>query len=130
MSLETWKKEFYPIEASEEMSAKEAIEHSLRKWKGLRSENLDKHGVDARAEVQYIFGEDSFLAIDGSSCALCVKFLELDENLPWCYHCPLAKTLGRSCGSDGMPYITWMETGNPEPMIKALRKTLKNESSN
>lgn len=37
MSLDTWKAEFYSIPA-EEVAAKDAIQHSLTKWIGLRPE--------------------------------------------------------------------------------------------
>lgn len=39
MSLETWKEEFYPIPA-DEVPESQALAHSLRKWEGLRKENL------------------------------------------------------------------------------------------
>ena len=42
MSIESWKAEFYPTPA-DEASKDQAIAHSLRKWEGLRKENLDRH---------------------------------------------------------------------------------------
>ena len=46
MSLKTWKKEFYPISASRvRKDAIAAIEHSLRKWRGLTKDQMKRHGV-------------------------------------------------------------------------------------
>lgn len=46
MSIKTWKEEFYPVKPRKSMTTKEAIEHSLRKWEGLRKSNLKKHGLE------------------------------------------------------------------------------------
>ena len=35
MSLKSWKAEFYPVTASR-VSKKNALEHSLKKWEGLK----------------------------------------------------------------------------------------------
>lgn len=133
MSLETWKKEFYPSPASSfrKKSWLEAAEHSLKKWKGLREENCDKHNVELDQVGDVVDSHnfsDSFL-IDSGSCALCVRSARyngdfLSNN---CKICPLAKTLGRSCGgiNDGSIFEKYVENGDPEPMILALEKTVQ-----
>lgn len=50
MSIQSWKEEYYPVEVRhllDEGTPEEAeiIEHSLRKWHGLRRDALEKHGV-------------------------------------------------------------------------------------
>ena len=44
MSIESWKAEFYPVEAAE-VSAEDALAHSLKKWQGLQEESLLKHSL-------------------------------------------------------------------------------------
>lgn len=113
MSLETWKKEFYFIDARA-VPVEQAVEHSLRKWIGLRRENLDKHGVSI--EGKRIYGEDGRLFISESSCALCWYYIENH-----CCHCPLYAVLGRPCDSSrSAPYQQFIFDRNPEPMICAL----------
>jgi hypothetical protein len=46
MRLTTWEKEFYPITAEEfekGTNDRALVDHSLRKWRGLRIENLRRH---------------------------------------------------------------------------------------
>ncbi len=45
MSLESWKKEFYPTRAADVKTLDEALTHTERKWEGLRPENLERHGL-------------------------------------------------------------------------------------
>jgi hypothetical protein len=132
MSLDSWKEEFYPIEA-DKVSKKNSIEHSILKWTGLRKENLDKHGIVAIMggyieELEIRNGLD----IDSDSCALCCHYLS-DE----CKRCPITKSRGIKCDSlkdDGTetasPYGHWLWSMDPEPMIQTLLETKKfNERS-
>jgi hypothetical protein len=113
MSLETWKEEFYFVDASE-VPVKQAVQHSLRKWIGLRQENLEKH--DLSIEGKRIYGEDGRLFISESSCALCRYYIE-----DYCCQCPLYAVLGRPCDAGlSAPYQQFVFDGNPEPMIRAL----------
>ena len=51
MSIATWKKEFYsPIS---KCPKSKAAAHSLKKWIGLRPENLAKHGLEAERSFLY-----------------------------------------------------------------------------
>jgi hypothetical protein len=129
MSLDTWKKEFYPVDAYD-VKEKDAIAHSLQKWIGLRAKNLLKHELwrDKR-EICYgdpICVSDS-LDICSETCALCVQYYnELDGYS--CNKCPLVKVLGRPCDQPKGVYshfTMFMRAGDPEPMIRALRCALK-----
>lgn len=124
MSLKTWKKEFYPKAPTKKMTVREALEHSIRKWEGLRPENLERHEV-LRSKYYWLADEanmDTF-DINADSCALCKKFYLMDYE---CTDCPLYQQLGKRCdANDRSPYVIWRTKGNPEPMIKALKKALE-----
>lgn len=136
MSIETWKEEFMPVPASAEMSTLEAIEHSIRKWVGLREENLRRHGL---FQDTYLIGEQGpirhgYIYINNSSCALCVKFLSArySTRVSPCVRCPLYAALGQvGCSSSyytrwqlygvqWSPYDIFLKHGDPEPMITSL----------
>ncbi len=122
MSLETWKKEFYPIPAEKATRTWiTATEHSLRKWIGRTAANLGKHEVHVSAvgniSITDDFSGDCF-PFDCDSCALCQKAV-------YCKGCPLYKYLGMRCDDDRAPYKKLIETSDPKPMIKALRGTLR-----
>jgi hypothetical protein len=124
-NLKAWKKEFYPTRADTRMSKINAVRHSLRKWKGLLPENLDRYNIT----VSFI---NFALPVGGDSCALCQKYYDTsfpkhDERR--CQKCPLAQVLGQRCDSrDGENLSPWQSfsfDGNPIPMIEALEKTLR-----
>lgn len=130
MSLESWKAEFYPIRA-ENVPKEDALEHSIRKWEGLRKENLEKHGL--YKDCTAIYEESSFRSwyISSDSCALCHQYL--NPNGPFtserdkCKECPLFKTNGncrcdRSKTQSESLFSSFTIHDNPEPMIEALKK--------
>lgn len=120
MTLKTWKKEFYPKAPTKKMTTREAIEHSIKKWEGLRPENLEKHGM--RISSHRIEDELDDLDINADSCALCKKFYFDFE----CVECPLYQQLGKRCDANSRsPYQIWRDKDNPVPMIKALKRTLE-----
>jgi len=120
MSLNTWKKQYYPTPASRCRKA-DAIAHSLRKWRGLRPEALKKHKVYLSGST--MLDNDVYFIIDASSCALCRHHLRSEGEK--CTDCPLHQTLGRDCDDGrGSPYRALTAEYNPEPMIAALEKTL------
>lgn len=126
MSLLTWLATFYPEAAEDiadaDVSDSALVRHSLRKWEGLRKENLKKHGLRLRLFNGEIEGEEGAFPIDASSCALCQRYL-LPKNK--CEGCPLYEVLeGVWCDADGHPYRIWRREGNPEPMIQALQEAL------
>lgn len=127
MSLQTWKSEFYPHDASafaSEGDELEAINHSLKKWEGLRPENLAKHNVEVARHFMLDFwrveGQDGLLGIDASSCSLCVHH---DER---CEECALFKVHDRSCYADNNTYTSpwhlWSADQDPEPMINLIKE--------
>ena len=50
MSVETWKEEFYPVDATDDEVQEGSIfillDHSILKWTGALPENLKKHDVE------------------------------------------------------------------------------------
>jgi hypothetical protein len=127
MSLESWKEDFYPVEANDVPPGKPSIEHSLVKWVGLREENLNKHNIIFDDDDGNIGGDgDGSLSISGESCALCCNYLA-----DGCRGCPLFISLGgRVCDDSGKakdsPFGRYFEEHTPEPMIQALELALKN----
>lgn len=113
MSLATWTAEFYPVPA-DQVPAEEAVAHSLRKWRGLTKENLERHGGEINL-CDAKFGTER-IAIDVSTCALCIHYY----NDGSCWKCPLKRLLGKKCFRRGEPYHKWGCTGDPLPMIRAL----------
>lgn len=122
MSIETWKKEFYPVSATSRMSKKAAIEHSIKKWEGLLPENLKKHNVVISRYGVIYDGKINF-EISDQSCALCQKYFG-----ECCIKCPLYEKLGFECGKGkieaGDGWVSYMEEGDPELMLKNLRSLL------
>ena len=134
MSLKTWKAEFYPVSARFLVRAggtmSELVEHSLRKWVGLRLENIDRHGVKVYYGV--LRDSDGTLDIDSSSCALCAAYFDI-PGVDRCQKCPLSEARGgipcdrmtateeAVCGSS--PWFAFTHAGDPEPMIFWLRRT-------
>ncbi len=124
MSLETWKKEYYPIPADDPSLKGQpvaCIQHSLTKWKGLRPENLEKHEVtDLLGDRCIKFGNNT-LWIDGSSCSLCCNYtcdmVGLDGGTQ---ECPIQKISGDHCGS-----AYRCKAQLVEPVISLLEQTLE-----
>ena len=80
MSLETWKAEFYPIDATL-VAPEDAIQHALTKWIGLRPENLSKHDLTVHdCEISDAHGN---FPVDSRTCTLCVP------NEYSCNSCPI-----------------------------------------
>lgn len=131
MNSQDWLRKYYPIEPSQKMTKRQAIEHSLRKWKGLLPKILEKHELEKMGRfVVELYSNAHILEIDASSCALCVKYIgnKYSQKLDECTACPLAKHLGNPCDKSGYgnrPYSTWKETGDARPMIKALKALLE-----
>lgn len=133
MSFKSWRRGFYPYPASRPKTALKALEHSLRKWLGLRPEYLKEHGCVLANEKGRIYvshpHERGHLDIDALSCALCHLFLNDCRNDD-CRKCPLFKHLAKTCAAPKMPYDIFEETLDPHPMITLLYDVkLKMESS-
>ncbi|AWP23473.1 hypothetical protein C4901_09125 [Acidiferrobacter sp. SPIII_3] len=128
MSLKTWKQEFYPVPANSPealATLRAAVEHSLRKWRGLRLKALLKHDVCLSDKLtvgrRRVCGQDGRLAIDSGSCALCWS---ADVS---CDSCLLARVSGFPCDAEGEgPWRAFYRDDDPEPMIALLEKALAN----
>jgi hypothetical protein len=122
MSLATWKSEFYPVEAKDVPEA-DALDHSIRKWEGLTTENIVKHHMTV-GYGRIISSRGGEFTIDGESCALCaVYFSETNK----CRPCPLVSVRGVSCdnegeGEDNSPFNHFLEYNDPIPMLNLLKK--------
>lgn len=135
MSVKTWLNEFYPIPADAPMTNLEAVQHSLKKWRGLTDSNLKRHCVNTKNPAnswlhwRSVNGRSQGnLIINADSCALCQKHDVGDG----CRTCPIVRTTGRRCDErkygkaiDGMtsPWHEFDEDMNPMPMIAMLEKT-------
>ncbi len=134
MSFESWCKEFYPVDA-DKVPEGNALKHSLRKWEGLLPKNLKRHGLrldrsGSRVRLLSFAGTvREFLIIDSSSCALCVHFWPDDPcSSDFCARCPLSKIPNAVCQTVGSPWIIFVDTGEPLPMIRALRGAIEMEA--
>lgn len=131
MSLATWKKEFYPVEARDAAGSDvEATEHSLRKWRGLTSRSLKKHNMKRAPNTSVIYqATDSpeILAWSAAAptCALCQRAHYA------CKECPLYAARGGFACTDPRPkesrapWGKWLDSGSTRPMVAALKLTLK-----
>lgn len=109
MSLESFKEEFYFVEA-DQVSPKHAIQHALLKWTGILPENLEKHGVQyvshgVRDKDESVLPH---LTYSSPTCSLCHLYLMTSDDAT-CKDCPLAMvrngvSCDRSRDSDPSPY--------------------------
>ena len=122
MSLQTWKKEFYPIEAGD-TEKRQSVEHSLQKWNGVLPKNLKKHGLKrSNAKIFEDYG-DAF-ELDMDSCSLCTWFY--NDAASSCSECPLHKSTGKTCGIHcHNQYDAAIFDGKIQGMINALKKARK-----
>jgi len=111
--LEAWKREFYSVPANSETLDDDVkrLDHALRKWKGLREEELARFGV-TREELE----DSEFLGVD--SCSLCQA-----HHSETCSRCPFVTIRGKQCHEDGELYdVYYNQEDSPEPMIIALQE--------
>jgi hypothetical protein len=135
MTVQTWIDEFYPKPVTR-TTPDEAAQHSLTKWQGLTPKNLKKHNVrtDDFGHVVGIATDDreDSLVINGSTCALCEHFLNIDDE--GCEPCLLYKARGGvACDEerDDEEVAPWYAfryhdaPSNPDPMIFWLKKAIE-----
>jgi hypothetical protein len=129
VSIDTWRQEFYPVDAFRVGPGVSSIEHSLKKWSGLRKENLERHGCRSTGSaIRDNYGRA--FRVGGATCALCHHYADASEDEGMCALCPLSETRdGVACDDlrddEGEhPYGHWIQFKNPEPMIEWLEKTL------
>lgn len=130
MSLESWKREFYPVPAPRAKEWKAAA-HSLRKWIGLSRANLKRHGLEKADGSHMIKQRGGGLMMHGTeTCALCCQYDDgTEENS--CGPCPLYAALDndKCAGDKNDVYGKWLHRGHAGPMIRALRKAVKIEAA-
>lgn len=151
MSLASWMREFYSIDASAPTTERGAVEHCIRKWEGLRPENLARHQMQAVRPLGLECNEDAYdiveigsehliheelncfspasarqmrvFRVSSDTCALCA----LHSNR--CTECVLYKARGdldcysnKSDEEKDTPFEIWGAEQDPEPMIFWLVK--------
>lgn len=122
MSLESWKAEFYPVEASEVRDAAQAVDHAIRKWRGCLPSNLARHRVYGGSSVNDK-REYGGLQMNSETCALCMLYYNEKTRLKKdrCQACPVfAANNGHPCDSQ------WRMAArdyplNVKPMLDVLR---------
>lgn len=125
MSLKTWMEEFYPVEASADMTEIEMIDHALLKYKGTTKENLDKHGVKMHIHSDYagtvlaekdaiISHVSKFFVFNIDQCSYCRKYFCDD-----CIGCPLYEH-GDGCCEKGSSYFEFLNTGDSTRIRNSL----------
>jgi len=128
VSLASWKREFYtPVSKVKKC---DAAAESLRKWEGLRPENMKQHGLEwFGRRIRQTNQPSSSVAIDDSSCALCWYFLRPSGEPFPCAACPLSIVRGGvACDRETNderrgPYWTGTDS-DPRPMIRWLKKAV------
>lgn len=136
MSIQSWYNENYPIDAELVSDEGEAIEHSIRKWRGFLPENLAKHKVkintlcifegtliDENYKGALTYAINPLNLDRGDSCALCEMFSRSFINDIGCAECPIVKSGQLSCYRTNSAYMK-SSPEFPGPMIEALEKTL------
>ena len=124
MSLKSWKKEFYPVPASE-VAEKDALAHSLRKWEGLQAKHLKRHAVALEGMDLVAAKRTAWRVLGWRSCALCA-IVGMD-----CSQCVLEQVRpGRGCANgesprNESPYEKAIDTGDVRPMLALLRKAMR-----
>lgn len=122
MSLESWKDEFYKVDASE-VPAEDALEHSFLKWEGLRQHNLEAHGLHTVGGCLVDSDGEFGFVVDDTTCALCA--IHLKGCVKTCVECPLfavrEETCDRRAGYEMLsPYGAFTRSGDPEPMLALI----------
>jgi len=127
-TAKAWLEKYYPTSAGE-CSKEDAIAHTLRKWEGAKASVLRHHRL--RFTDTGLFSQESsrlMLAFGCASCALCHHYC--GKVGARCSDCPLRDMLGAECYRSGQPYCIFWRTGDPWPMIRALRRLAKKEKRN
>lgn len=125
MSLSAWIKKYYSVKADSPDLAtdKQRLQHSLRKWIGLRRGILKRHRLTVVSATVHDSKGNTFV-ISSGTCALCEEHLSNTG----CGKCPLVKVRGHDCGSgDRSPYSVFYSKSDPEPMIALIKAAMEKE---
>jgi len=136
MSFKTWIKEFYPVPVEElpkDISDIQAINHSLKKWKGALPKNTKKHNV-IYSDYEIMEGTSTkTLQFFGETCALCKKYYHdkqiITNFVEHCFDpvdntrcCPIVDMLNRT-QTCNMTFFT--SKNDVKEMVTLLKRTLK-----
>jgi len=103
MSAESWKGEFYFIEAEElakdQYTDLDRLQHAELKWSGFLPENLAKHNLIKPP-----------ITLEAETCSLCCRYL--------CLACVVKKVTGESCIQE----YEKSQTGNPVFILDLIKK--------
>jgi hypothetical protein len=114
MSVETWKEEFIDVSDGPDEAL---VVSSIRKWTGLRRSNLGRHDVYLHGSLLRGVKYEG-LRLNHHTCPLCIH--------RGCFVCPIVSAHGHTCdGSPERPWGLFLDTGDPEPMLKLLESTLE-----
>lgn len=104
MSEQSWKEEFYFIDAEElakdQYSDLDRLEHAKLKWTGFKNENLGKHNINVLS-----------ISFESETCALCCRYL--------CSACVVKKVIGDTCVA---LYDHAIKHDRPEVMLELIEK--------
>lgn len=120
MSITSWKKEFCP--PISKTTPETALDHSIKKWKGLSKKNITKHKLNLINGTLF-YGKRK-LEITEENCALCHHF-KMDSS-PMCGRCPIYKNLATTCILD---FEEFRDYGNSKPLLQLLKLVKKHQST-
>lgn len=124
MTLKTWKKIYYPVEANVPKTDADALKHSLLKWQGLRPAAMQSHGVELNPLYALWLTDDTddeSLRLSSGTCALCQ--LHVHNR---CTSCPLYAVRSVACDIlEDAPWRVFVSDHDPEPMITLIEQALK-----
>lgn len=123
MSIKSWEKQFYPNDIEDKCTNLEAVQHSLKKWRGLVPVELKKHGLTTSIYHGVADEVGNRFPIDSTSCALCYKH----DQVSGCRTCPLTRIRGVRCDKARKdeqlsPWSQWTIRQQPGPMIMWLKR--------
>ena len=135
MSIQSWKKEFYPVDASKcRKSILKALKHTLLKYTGTLKKNLKKHDIEKGKGSGRLFDCRGMsygkLGFGEDTCALCNN----PSDFPDCEKCVLYES-GNGCLSENdgdwkSPYHVFTIDNDPMPMIRIVKKLIVKEEKN
>lgn len=131
-----------PVSAAEAATVSDiaAAEHSLNKWRGLTTENLEKHGLNRKTNV--IFNGDKYaFSLGSSNCALCRRseykhiaagqpprpgaLEDLEDDPEYCQMCPIVKQTQKTCSEEYRNLWDYeSSSAGVRPMIALLELTV------
>lgn len=131
MGLQDWKGAFYSdVEGAKGWTDKQCFEHTLKKYKGLKKENLNKYGVQlSGAVVRRDQSEEFFLGTD--TCSLCTKYYGIEDDTVEneCSICPLDQA-GYGCFTNDEDedhknlWAKMYDENDPTEMIQQMKKMI------